>query len=75
MSDWEIAVDRDACLGSGLCIAASGGAFVLDGDRSRPVASPCRAGEEIHLAALGCPTEAITIVEVATGRSLFPEEY
>ncbi|MEU7634146.1 ferredoxin [Nocardia sp. NPDC049220] len=74
MSDWDIAVDRDLCLGSGICVAASNGAFMLVGDRSQPAASPCRAGEEILLAAMSCPAEAITIVDVDTGRLLFPEE-
>ncbi|WP_040792447.1 ferredoxin [Nocardia paucivorans] len=72
MADWEITVDRDVCLGSGLCVAAASTAFVLAGDHSHPVASPCGADEAILLAATNCPAEAITIVDAATGQPIFP---
>ncbi|GAA2595301.1 ferredoxin [Streptomyces axinellae] len=68
-------MDRDVCIGSGLCAAAAPDDFRLDGARqSRPV-NPDRAPSEGVLAAAeGCPVEAIAIALAETGEQVFPPE-
>ena len=59
---WHVEVDRDVCIGSGLCVSAAPGGFRLDGARqSHPVAAETDASEAVLAAAEGCPVEAIAI--------------
>jgi ferredoxin len=71
---WEITIDRNRCQGSGLCVAFSPELFELGlDDKSHPRSSPITAGSEVIDAASCCPTEAITVTDVATGALVFPE--
>ncbi|MEU7219876.1 ferredoxin [Nocardia iowensis] len=74
MSEWELIVDREVCLGSGLCVGATKGVFELVDNRSRPTASQCSPDEAVMLAATSCPAGAIRIVEASVGRTIFPDE-
>ncbi|MDX3224828.1 ferredoxin [Streptomyces sp. ME19-01-6] len=59
---WQVEVDRDVCIGSGLCVSAAPGGFRLDAARqSHPVAAETDASEAVLTAAEGCPVEAIAI--------------
>jgi ferredoxin len=69
---YSIHIDRDVCMGSGVCTVYAPRTFELDDDTKSTVADP--AGDpldQIRVAAAGCPTGAITvIVEPAdTGRA------
>ena len=60
----EITIDRELCMGSGNCSFWAPGMFDLDDDGVAIVVDPEAAPlEKIVLAAQGCPTQAITIVE------------
>ncbi|WP_050502812.1 ferredoxin [Streptomyces monomycini] len=72
---WHVAVDRGVCIGSGLCAATAPGGFALDAARqSHPVRPECEASDDVLAAAEGCPVEAITVTDAATGEAVFPPE-
>ncbi|MGY1435539.1 ferredoxin [Streptomyces reniochalinae] len=72
---WHIEVDRDLCIGSGMCTAGAPEAFRLDAARqSRPVETERAPSEEVRSAAEGCPVEAITVTLADTGEAVFPPE-
>ena len=59
----EIKVDRDLCMGSGMCIVYAPGTFAHDDETKAVVIDP--AGdpiEAIRNAVQACPTSAITLV-------------
>jgi ferredoxin len=74
---WRLAVDPDACIGSGACAATAPGHFRLewiDGrDQARPVSELVDPDEAALDAALSCPTEAISVTEQPGGAVLAPE--
>jgi ferredoxin len=60
----EINIDREACMGSGNCAFYAPATFDLDGEMKAIVIDPAGDPEErIRLAADGCPTRAISLVE------------
>jgi ferredoxin len=73
MGAWSVAVDRDACIGSGMCTSTAPGRFVLGADgRSRAVEAGIDADPAVVAAAESCPAEAITVTEVSSGAVLAP---
>ncbi|MFI9079574.1 ferredoxin [Streptomyces sioyaensis] len=72
---WQVEVDRDVCIGSGMCAAAAPDGFRLDTARqSHPVAPETDADERILAAAEGCPVEAITVTLAGSDEAVFPPE-
>jgi ferredoxin len=69
---WKITVDREACLGSGVCAATAPGHFRLDDGRSRPSQDDIEPDDIVLDVANTCPAEAITVYG-ATGRRLAPD--
>jgi ferredoxin len=71
---FNVAIDWDLCIGSGLCREASDGAFDLattpEGPRAMLTDAPC-ALPCLMAAASACPTLAIRVVDDA-GHELFP---
>lgn len=62
-------VDREACLGYGDCVELAPGAFELE-DTARVVGgAPERL---LRDAALGCPADAIILVDSETGEAVEP---
>ncbi len=62
----KVSVDRDLCIGCGLCSDQCPNVFVLEDDGKAVVTSQEAAQAEIECArdaALTCPTEAILIEE------------
>ena len=60
----DIQIDREACMGSGNCSFWAPGVFDLDDDGIAIVIDPTGAPDDkIVLAAQGCPTQAITILD------------
>jgi ferredoxin len=70
---WRIEVDRDTCIGSGICAASAGAYFRLVNDRSTPVAAEVDEDEVVRDAAEQCPMEAIRVVDAATGDGVAPD--
>ena len=63
----EIQIDRDACMGSGNCSFWAPGVFDLDDDGIAIVIDPSGAPDDkIVLAAQGCPTQAISVLDGET---------
>lgn len=71
--EWTVRVDRDACIGSGMCAGSAPDYFRLDGGRSQPVAERVRPDDDVRYAAESCPMEAITVRDAATGEQVAPE--
>lgn len=69
---WRVTVDRNACLGSGLCAGTAPEYFRLDDGRSRPIKELIDPDDIVVDAADTCPAEAI-VVHDAAGRQLAPE--
>jgi ferredoxin len=59
-----IAVDREQCIGSGMCVLYAPGTFVLD-DEARAVAAdpPGDSQERLGTAVEACPTGALMMTE------------
>ena len=69
MSRWKISVDKDLCIGSGMCVAIAVDRFVLDErQRSGPVEAEIDPDELVRDAAASCPSEAISLVDSDTGQ-------
>jgi ferredoxin len=59
----EIAVDRDACMGSGTCVVLAPSTFAQDGDTKSVVVDA--RGDELGVvkeAVAACPMGALTLV-------------
>ena len=60
----EIWIDRDVCMGSGNCSFWAPGVFDLDDDGIAVIVDPnAQPDDKVILAAQGCPTQAISIVQ------------
>ena len=60
----EISIDRDVCMGSGNCSFWAPGVFDLDDDGIAVIVDPnAQPDDKVILAAQGCPTQAISIVQ------------
>jgi ferredoxin len=68
---WKVTVDRDVCIGSGVCVGTAPRHFRLDDGRSRPIAEIVDPDDTVVAAGESCPTEAITIQDAA-GHQLAP---
>ena len=65
----EVTIDPDLCIGSGDCVRAVPGAFLIDDAAgvAVPTAGASAADRDAVLrAALGCPTQAIRVAERGT---------
>jgi len=64
---YRIEIDREACMGSGVCTVLAPTTFDIDEEAKSFVADP--AGDridQIEAAVAGCPTRAITVVRATT---------
>jgi ferredoxin len=69
---WKITVDRDACLGSGVCAATAPRHFRLDDGKSRTLQEDIEPDDIVLDVANTCPAEAITVHDAA-GSHLAPD--
>ena len=68
MTRWVVAVDKDTCIGSAVCVGTAPGRFKLDErQRSGPVTAEIDPDEAVRDAAASCPMEAISLVDADTG--------
>ncbi|WP_067895718.1 ferredoxin [Nocardia vaccinii] len=75
MSDqWRISVDRETCIGSGMCTGTAAAHFTLVNGYSSPVAESADPDESILDAAESCPVEAILVRAADSGKVLAPEQ-
>jgi ferredoxin len=70
----EITVDRNTCIGDGMCCNDAPETFEMDDEQIAIVKKPPGdAPDSIVEAARNCPVEAIKIVDTGTGKQLYPE--
>lgn len=70
--DWEITVDKDLCIGAGVCTAIASQSFELDGDGKAIITDGIDQETKDTLldAAKACPVAAIIIKQ--SGTQIFP---
>ena len=75
----KIIVDKDSCIGVASCVQIAGEVFSLAPDGrvmlnkgDTLVEYPNTTLEKLIEAAKSCPTQAIKIVDVTTGKNIFP---
>lgn len=70
---WDVTIDRQICVGSGLCAATAPAEFDLDErGQGHPRGRTLVASESVRDAAESCPAEAIAISQTGTGEAVFP---
>jgi ferredoxin len=66
VSAWTVTIDRELCMGSGLCVLYASGTFEHDGETKAVVLDrPTDDLDAVRNAVSACPTAAITINEGA----------
>ncbi|MEU5832881.1 ferredoxin [Streptomyces diacarni] len=60
---WRVEIDRDVCIGSGMCAGMAPDVFELENERSRAVAEEIDPQEAALDAADSCPALAITLLD------------
>lgn len=71
----KITVDRDECIGDGLCAEEAPKTFEIDDDEKAVVLSDSTDDRECIIeAGKSCPVDAIIIEDKDTGEKLCPEE-
>ncbi len=71
-ADWKVTVNREACLGSGVCAATAPRHFRLQDGKSRTLREHIEPDQLVLEVADTCPAEAITVHDTA-GHQLAPE--
>ncbi len=71
----KITVDRDTCIGDGLCCDDAPETFEMDDEQKAIVKNPVGDDRETIIEAAGnCPVDAIRVEDTETGEVLYPEE-
>lgn len=61
---WSITIDRETCIGSGLCVTYAAGTFDQDEGATAVLREPITDGlDDVRAAVDACPTHAITLHE------------
>lgn len=71
---WRLDVDRETCIGSGVCVGNAPEYFRFVDDKSQPIAEVVERNEAVIDAAESCPVEAITVTDTSSGDVIAPEE-
>jgi ferredoxin len=60
---WSVVIDRDRCMGSGLCITYAPGTFEHDEEARAVLRTPTTDNlDEVRSAVEACPTAAIQLI-------------
>jgi ferredoxin len=64
MAEWEILVDREICMGSGMCCTFAPNTFDID-DGAKSIVKDSKGDplDTIRVAVEACPTGALRLVE------------
>lgn len=60
---WQLNVDKQVCMGTGMCAGMAPNLFELDDRVANPISSDIEPDEAALDAADQCPTQAITVSE------------
>jgi len=75
VAKYRIEIDREACIGDGLCVDEAPGTFEMDDEEIAVVIDPEGDDPETILAAAeSCPSEAIILYDAETGAKVWPED-
>lgn len=75
MPKFHILIDRDACIGDGLCTDKAPDVFEIDEDNMPVVKNPeTKWPENLVWLAKNCPMDALTIIDAETGQKVWPPE-
>ncbi|MEO6082137.1 MAG: ferredoxin [Umezawaea sp.] len=72
MSKWQVQVDREVCIGTGMCASSAVAYFRLENGKSKAVQDHVEPDELVVDAAESCPMEAI-LVRDGDGVVIAPE--
>ena len=71
---YKVKVIRESCIGAASCVAVSPSVFELDQEKKAVVVDGgFDEAENILLAAQSCPTKAIIVTDIETGKQVWPE--
>jgi len=74
-SKLKICIDREQCIGDGICANEAPETFELDDDQLAFVKAEIGDDTDTIVAAAGsCPLDIITVEDGETGQKLYPEE-
>lgn len=68
----RVVIDRTLCVGTSNCAEAAPDAFELDEVENFPRALAGAPPDSLLAGAQACPVGAITLVDAATGRQVYP---
>jgi ferredoxin len=71
---WQVEVDPDTCIGSGMCVSIAPQHFRLVGDHAQPVHEVVDPDDLVLDAGDSCPVEAILVRERNTSAVLAPSD-
>jgi ferredoxin len=75
VAKYRIEIDRDACIGDGVCADEAPGTFEMDDEEIAVVIDPEGDDPDTILAAAeACPSEAIILYDAETGDKVWPED-
>jgi ferredoxin len=75
MAKYRIEIDKEACVGDGLCQEEACNTFQMSDDDVAEVIDPAGDEPEVILsAAQSCPTEAIILYNIETNAKVYPED-
>jgi ferredoxin len=59
---WSVVIDRESCIGSGLCVAYAPGTFEHDDEANATLRNPTTEGlDEVRTAVEACPMGALQL--------------
>lgn len=71
---YKVKVIRSLCIGAATCVAIAPDIFELDSNKiAVHKAGGTDTPENILMAASGCPTKAITVIDTETGTQVWPQ--
>lgn len=72
---YKVKVIRSLCIGAASCTAISPATFALDNENKAVIEEGSTdSADNILMAAQSCPTKAIVITDIETGKQIWPEE-
>lgn len=75
MPKYHILIDRDACVGDGLCSDRAPDVFETDDEGKPIVVNPeTKWPENLVWIARNCPVDAVQIIDAETGEKVWPPE-
>lgn len=75
MTKYKVEIDRDKCIGAGMCVDLAGLTFKLSDEDHKVelIDQDGNSDEEKLLAAQTCPVMAIKVINTATGETVWPK--